>query len=288
MHFEQRTIVERLRSEHSESLLNETAQSQSKVATLRKCILAASPQLLMHFANILLDVAKGQAPVCELDSVLVLLQYPVEERISGQAIGHRSDASNGDCKTSTQSKASEATMVHAHLTSRSDCDLNRELTTEKALKFELAKQQLSTGEAKLRKQQTLEKIRTRTRVINDDQKQFPKTNSTKDLENSICMLIDGILPWVGQQSELIADDQLMKQLRERLLQQASVICFPKNAAYSDLFCKQLSTIFDSTLSQYVGSKLAEVSEVLIFDVSEVLYNELACFQLINSTNSSAI
>lgn len=38
-------------------------------------------------------------------------------------------------------------------------------------KFEQAKRQLSSGKAKLKKQQTLEKVRNRTEVVVDEQQQ---------------------------------------------------------------------------------------------------------------------
>ncbi|VDK31140.1 unnamed protein product [Gongylonema pulchrum] len=97
---------------------------------------------------------------------------------------------------------------------------------------------------------------------------------------------------------MIVDDGSMRQLRDELLQQASRVCFPEgNAAAaatnqtssssssSDLFKSQLSTIVDGTLSQYVGSKLNDVREELIFDISEILYNELAFFQLMFNINN---
>lgn len=99
------------------------------------------------------------------------------------------------------------------------------------------------------------------------------------LENDICTIIDGILPLIQQHGELTADDGFMRQLRNELLQQASVICFPGDVAPTDLFRSQLSTIIDDTLSQYVSSKVGEVREELIFDISEILYNELTFFQL---------
>lgn len=92
---------------------------------------------------------------------------------------------------------------------------------------------------------------------------------------------------IRQHSELVADDGFMRQLRDELLQQASVVCFPEGAAPTDLFRSQLSTIIDDTLSQYVGSKVGEVREELIFDTSEILYNELTFFQLMYDIDNLA-
>lgn len=83
---------------------------------------------------------------------------------------------------------------------------------------------------------------------------------------------------------MIADETGMHELRDVLLQRSSAICFPDGAA-SDLFEKQLSTIVDDTLSQYYGEKVGADREQLIFDISEVLYNELAFFQLMHNIDN---
>lgn len=95
------------------------------------------------------------------------------------------------------------------------------------------------------------------------------------------------MPLIRQHNEFIADDDFIRQLRNELLQQASVICFPGDVPPTDLFHSQLSTIIDDTLSQYVGSKVDEVREELIFDISEILYNELTFFQLMCNIDNLA-
>lgn len=116
-------------------------------------------------------------------------------------------------------------------------------------------------------------------------RQFNLPLAFAGLESDICKIIDGIVPWIREHGEMVADDDSMRQLRDELLQQASRVCFPEGAAPSDLFKSQLSTIVDGTLSQYVSSKLNDVREELIFDISEILYNELAFFQLMFNINN---
>ena len=65
-----------------------------------------------------------------------------------------------------------------------------------------------------------------------------------------------------------------------IVDQSTKVCFPAGHV-SDLFKSQLTTILDDTLAQYVGSKLEEEREQLIFDLSEILYNELAFFKLMH-------
>ncbi|VDM13369.1 unnamed protein product [Wuchereria bancrofti] len=212
-------------------------------------------------------------------------------------MNHQNDANDGSCEpASVESELQETTelikFIHTESTGRFERRLSREWTPDEVSKFEQAKRHLSTGKAKLRKQQTLEKVRNRTEVVVDEQQQQQQQSKKSDiehgLENDICMIIDGILPLIRQHSELVANDEFMRQLRDELLQQASVVCFPGDATPTDLFRSQLSTIIDDTLSQYVGSKVAEVREELIFDTSEILYNELTFFQLMYNIDNLAV
>uniref|UniRef100_A0A915PZG4 Pericentriolar material 1 protein C-terminal domain-containing protein n=1 Tax=Setaria digitata TaxID=48799 RepID=A0A915PZG4_9BILA len=303
-----------------------------KIATLRKYFLNATPQLLVRFGNILLDLSKGQL-VHELDSVLTdLLQNGNDRQLPGDTDEHGNDISDRSREiASIESEPQEAAElikpIRAESVSQFERGLSRELTPDEASKFEQAKRQLSTGKAKLRKQQTLEKVRNRTEIVADEQHQqmqkqdiervedmiqlkkgiisearysekfkillylviFQKQSGLKEgLENDICMIIDGILPRIREHSEVVADDGFMRQLRDELLHQASMVCFPGDAAPTDLFRSQLSTIVDDTLSQYVGAKVGEVREELIFDTSEILYNELAFFQLMCNIDNLAL
>ncbi|VDM92075.1 unnamed protein product [Litomosoides sigmodontis] len=77
---EQRQLLETIASQshqHRSPLFN-TETWQTEVATLRKCFLTATPQLIVRLSNILLELAKGQV-TNDLDSVLQdLLQSTCE------------------------------------------------------------------------------------------------------------------------------------------------------------------------------------------------------------------
>ncbi|KAM3724687.1 Pericentriolar material 1 protein [Dirofilaria immitis] len=292
---EQRQLLETIASQnhqHQSSLPITTESCQTRIAILRKCFLTAKPQLLIHLGNILLDLAKRQLRN-DLDSVLRdILQNSNDGQLPNEIDKHQNDVNDDNHElASIESESHEAVelikFIHTESANRFERGLSRELTPDEVSKFEQAKRHLSSGKAKLKKQQTLEKIRNRTEIIVDEQ-QFKKmdTEHSEGLENDICTIIDGILPLIRQHSELNADDGFMRQLRDELLRQASVVCFPENATPTDLFRNQLSTIIDDTLSQYVGNKVGEVREELIFDTSEVLYNELAFFQLMYNIDNS--
>ncbi|EJD75293.1 hypothetical protein LOAG_17521 [Loa loa] len=292
---EQRQLLETIGSQshqYRSSFSNTTESCQTKIATLRKCLLTAAPQLIIRLGNTLLDLAKGQL-VNDLDSVLSDLLQSTDERRLPEETDERQKNASDECRelASVESESQETTelfkLIHVESASRFERGLSRELTPDEVSKFEQAKRQLSTGKAKLRKQQTLEKVRNRTEVVTDEQQQSKKSDDEHGLENDICTIIDGILPLIRQHSELVADDGFMRQLRDELLQQASVVCFPGDVTPTDLFRSQLSTIIDDTLSQYVGSKVGEVREELIFETSEILYNELTFFQLMYNIDNLA-
>ncbi|MCP9258467.1 Dolichol kinase [Dirofilaria immitis] len=228
---EQRQLLETIASQnhqHQSSLPITTESCQTRIAILRKCFLTAKPQLLIHLGNILLDLAKRQLRN-DLDSVLRdILQNSNDGQLPNEIDKHQNDVNDDNHElASIESESHEAVelikFIHTESANRFERGLSRELTPDEVSKFEQAKRHLSSG-----------------------------------LENDICTIIDGILPLIRQHSELNADDGFMRQLRDELLRQASVVCFPENATPTDLFRNQLSTIIDDTLSQYVGNKVGEI------------------------------
>lgn len=96
------------------------------------------------------------------------------------------------------------------------------------------------------------------------------------------------MPLIREHSELTADDVLMRQLRDKLLQQAAAVCFRGDASTTDLFRSQLSTIIDDALPQYIGSKVDGVREELIFDICDILFDQLTFFHFMYDTDNLAV
>ncbi|VDO65542.1 unnamed protein product [Onchocerca flexuosa] len=80
-------------------------------------------------------------------------------------------------------------LIHADSTNRFERGLSRELTPDEVSKFEQAKRHLSTGKAKLKKQQTLEKIRYRTEIVADEQQEQSKKSDNEHAEGSALFCI---------------------------------------------------------------------------------------------------
>ncbi|KAH7716195.1 pericentriolar material 1 protein-like protein [Aphelenchoides avenae] len=156
-------------------------------------------------------------------------------------------------------------------------------------KAEVAKRHLSSGHAKLEKKRTLERIRSFTTgkaeaaaTGHASEGDLPPESNL--LEKDICLIMDkAVLPWLAQHELDKVDGGLVDELRSLVLDQSRSVCFPSGYA-TDLFEKQLTTILDGTLAQYVGSPLSPQKEQLISDMSEILYNELAFFKLMHNSN----
>uniref|UniRef100_A0A914CFY0 Pericentriolar material 1 protein C-terminal domain-containing protein n=1 Tax=Acrobeloides nanus TaxID=290746 RepID=A0A914CFY0_9BILA len=148
-------------------------------------------------------------------------------------------------------------------------------------KAEAAKRQLSSGRAKLEKQRTLERVRCFTTATEESKVAAEKIPESNGMEKEICMIVEVVLPWMKGHETEVVQEELIKELRDLVLDQSTKVCFPAGHV-SDLFKSQLTTILDDTLAQYIGSKLEDEREQLIFDLSEILYNELAFFKLMHN------
>lgn len=266
------------------------ADRSSCVLALREFLLSAQPQILREFADVILKLANGEV-ISGLDGVLQTFLNSADnnlpasntstEKEEWRGEGEAEQEPEGNSGKSTSPEMTQSvTLTLRKPTTNSDAESGREQTLQDQ-RIEQAKRRLSTSKAKLQKQRTLERVRCFT---GDESGEEKNEEELRGLERDICRIIEGVLPWIKEHSEVIADETGMHELRDVLLQRSSAICFPDGAA-SDLFEKQLSTIVDDTLSQYYGEKVGADREQLIFDISEVLYNELAFFQLMHNIDN---
>uniref|UniRef100_A0A914VVI9 Pericentriolar material 1 protein C-terminal domain-containing protein n=1 Tax=Plectus sambesii TaxID=2011161 RepID=A0A914VVI9_9BILA len=145
--------------------------------------------------------------------------------------------------------------------------------------------------AKLRKQRTLERIRNRTESISSEhsspgEAQEADTESLEatPLEKQVEQIIDDLLPFVKENSQATCTPQLLQYMRKLVLTVAESKCFPSGGV-TDFFQHQLSSILEDTLAKYSKQPLGSCSEELLTDVSEVVFNELAFFRLMQNIES---
>ncbi|VDK45069.1 unnamed protein product [Anisakis simplex] len=244
---------------------------QKCIHLMHQSLLTADSQVLNRFADIITKLANAQN-VPELRDFLQTLFNSSEQSFPAQAASVEKEELDASKYGSDQ-----AARVG---TRNGDEQLIPIANSER---IEQAKRRLSSGKAKLQKQRTLERVRCLTgdengEETNESEPKGDDGHALKGLEKDICRIIEGVVPWIREYSETVATEKLMNELRNVILQRSAAVCFP-NGSGSDLFEKQLSTIIDDTLSQYYGYKIGVDREQLIFDISEVLYNELAFFQL---------
>uniref|UniRef100_A0A0N5AY14 PCM1_C domain-containing protein n=1 Tax=Syphacia muris TaxID=451379 RepID=A0A0N5AY14_9BILA len=153
---------------------------------------------------------------------------------------------------------------------------------QQTTKAELAKQHLNSGKGKLQKQRTLEKIRYATEDDNLNASEENQGN-LEELEKNIYAIVGGVVQWIKDHSDENASEELMKQLRDLIMETTSKVCF-KNAPKAT-YENQLSTIIDNTLSPYIGEQIRAIRQQLVTDISEILYNELAFFQLMQNIDN---
>ena len=65
---------------------------------------------------------------------------------------------------------------------------------------------------------------------------------------------------------------------------SSTICFPDGLS-TNLFENQLTTILDDTLSQFSDGTFKSNHNAIVAECSEILYNELAFFKLMNDIDN---
>jgi hypothetical protein len=68
---------------------------------------------------------------------------------------------------------------------------------------------------------------------------------------------------------------------------ANKICFPAGVN-SDLFKTQLTTILDDAILQVADDTFKKSHNAIVSEVSEILYNELTFFKLINDIDSMGV
>ncbi|MFH4974121.1 hypothetical protein AB6A40_000830 [Gnathostoma spinigerum] len=149
--------------------------------------------------------------------------------------------------------------------------------------IEQAKLRLNSPQAKLLKLCTLEKVRN---ITNAEKSVMSERERVKleGLDKQICSIMERVLKWCNEHTnELLKEDDLL-ELRRDIVQCAVEMCYSEDEP-SDLFDIQLSTIIDDTLSQCIGQNICCIRDQLFVDLSEVLYNELAFFQLMHELNS---
>ncbi|KAK0420496.1 hypothetical protein QR680_014720 [Steinernema hermaphroditum] len=261
----------------------------SASAALRHALLNATITQLQYFNDAVTRLTEGRS-VAHLDQAINALFNAADPCLLRQDTITQDD---------TQSLCTSVALSHTHSASP-DYDPSRKVSCESQSRAEEAKRQLSSGRAKLEKQRTLERIRTFT--AKDEQQLSPNrlsvsprvspksTATTSPLERDICLIMEAVLPWIKEHEADDVDETLISNLSAVVLRRATNVALPgENRGAADRFDVQLSTILNSTLPQYEGAGLlGELRDQIVFEITDILYNELAFVQMMQTVDDVVI
>ncbi|XP_069487663.1 pericentriolar material 1 protein isoform X3 [Ambystoma mexicanum] len=109
---------------------------------------------------------------------------------------------------------------------------------------------------------------------------------TQQLDRQIKAIMKEVIPFLKEHMEHICSAQLLTSIRRMVLtltQQND-----ESKEFVKFFHKQLGSILQDSLSKFAGRKLKDCGEDLLVEISEVLFNELAFFRLMQDLDSNSI
>lgn len=102
---------------------------------------------------------------------------------------------------------------------------------------------------------------------------------TKKLDRQIKSVMMDLIPFLNDHIESICDEELLGEIRR------SIVQFSKGKEqFDESFHRQLDSILKDSLMKFHSRKLKECGEDILIDVSEILFNELAFFRLMQDLN----
>ncbi|XP_055893780.1 pericentriolar material 1 protein-like isoform X2 [Biomphalaria glabrata] len=104
---------------------------------------------------------------------------------------------------------------------------------------------------------------------------YPRINM-KQLDKQIKEVMMETIPLVKQHMSDVCSTQLLNYIKQLVLSLTSQV---GHEEFAKFFQRQLSSILQDTLQKYHGRKMRECGEDLLVEISDVLFNELAFFRL---------
>ncbi|NXA39986.1 PCM1 protein, partial [Eudromia elegans] len=109
---------------------------------------------------------------------------------------------------------------------------------------------------------------------------------TQQLDRQIKAIMKEVIPFLKEHMDEICSSQLLTSVRRMVLtltQQND-----ESKEFVKFFHKQLGSILQDSLAKFAGRKLKDCGEDLLVEISEVLFNELAFFKLMQDLDSNSI
>ncbi|XP_047406227.1 pericentriolar material 1 protein isoform X9 [Sciurus carolinensis] len=109
---------------------------------------------------------------------------------------------------------------------------------------------------------------------------------TQQLDRQIKAIMKEVIPFLKEHMDEICSSQLLTSVRRMVLtltQQND-----ESKEFVKFFHKQLGSILQDSLAKFAGRKLKDCGEDLLVEISEVLFNELAFFKLMQDLDNNSI
>ncbi|NXP44202.1 PCM1 protein, partial [Heliornis fulica] len=108
---------------------------------------------------------------------------------------------------------------------------------------------------------------------------------TQQLDRQIKAIMKEVIPFLKEHMDEICSSQLLTSVRRMVLtltQQND-----ESKEFVKFFHKQLGSILQDSLAKFAGRKLKDCGEDLLVEISEVLFNELAFFKLMQDLDNNS-
>ncbi|KAM6940281.1 pericentriolar material 1 protein [Xenentodon cancila] len=108
---------------------------------------------------------------------------------------------------------------------------------------------------------------------------------TQHLDRQIKAIMTEVIPFLKENMDEVCSHQLLTSVRRMVLNLTQQN--DESKEFVRFFHKQLSGILQDSLSKFVGRTLKDCGEDLLVEISEILFNELAFFKLMQDLDSSS-
>ncbi|XP_063090690.1 pericentriolar material 1 protein isoform X13 [Cavia porcellus] len=109
---------------------------------------------------------------------------------------------------------------------------------------------------------------------------------TQQLDRQIKAIMKEVIPFLKEHMDEVCSSQLLTSVRRMVLTLTQQNDDSKE--FVKFFHKQLGSILQDSLSKFAGRKLKDCGEDLLVEISEVLFNELAFFKLMQDLDNNSI
>ncbi|XP_052793086.1 pericentriolar material 1 protein-like isoform X3 [Mya arenaria] len=121
--------------------------------------------------------------------------------------------------------------------------------------------------------------------VNSDTVPYPRID-TQQLDQQIKSIMTEVIPVIKEHMDNMCSPQLLAYIKRLVLSLTRQ--YDGGQEFARFFHRQLGSILQDSLAKYEGRKMRECGEDLLVDMSEVLFNELAFFRLMQDLDDPLI